>query len=238
MSDKYAIISDAVPQICEELLKRSYKLIYTDCVDGFISYEQKHADMQCIAVNNAVYVLKECERLINDIKSKCDLNIIKTTADISGKYPHNVLLNAKIIGNYLIGKIDSLDKSLVNNCLEAGYNLINVNQGYAGCSCLKVDDNSLITTDESIYKALENINFDVLKISNENISLFGAKRGECGFIGGASVNLGNEILFFGDISKHPEFQNIKHFCTARNVKISYIESIPLTDIGGVVLLNN
>ncbi len=238
MSDKFAIVSDVIPQICDALKKRNYKLIYTDCVDEFISYEQKHADMQSLLINDQIFVLKECTELIKNIADKTDFKIIKTQRNISGEYPENIQLNAKIVGKNLIGKLNSIDKNVLNFCKNNGYNLIDVKQGYAACSCLKVDENSVITTDNSIYKALKNSNIDTLKISNENIVLHGAKRGECGFIGGASVNLGDEMLFFGDITSHPDFKKIHDFCNNRDIKISYIKNLPLVDIGGVVLLNN
>ena len=237
MHDKFAIVSNVVPEICEALKKRSFKLIYTDRVDEFISYEQTHADMQCFNIGNTVFLLRECTKLIESVASNTDFKIVQTSNDISCDYPNNILLNAKIIGNNLIGKIDSIDRNLLDFCINRGYKLINVKQGYTACSCLEVDKNSVITTDESIYRTLKEHNIDVLKISNESIVLYGAKRGECGFIGGASVNLGDEILFFGDITVHPEYRNISDFCINRNIKVSYISDMPLTDVGGTILLN-
>ena len=58
-----------------------------------------------------------------------------------------------------------------------------------------------------------------------------------GFIGGASVYLNpeNTLLFFGDITKHVDYNNIKFFCDKNNIKIDYIPQIHLEDIGGGVL---
>ena len=42
--------------------------------------------------------------------------------------------------------------------------------------------------------------------------------------------------FFGDITKHPDYENIKVFCENHHVKIEIIcKKEPLTDIGGIVL---
>ena len=234
--NKTLIISNAEPTVCDKLTKLGYKLIYTECVDGFISYEQKHADMQCIVVENKVFVLSQCNDLYNKLIDQ-NFDVIKTEKPAGAKYPKNILLNAKIVGKNLIGKIDSLDKGLVNFCIGNGYNLIDVNQGYAACSILKVADNAIITSDESIYKALKNSEIDVLKICSGYIKLAGAKREEDGFIGGASVNLGDSVLFFGDIKKHPDYKSIVEFCLNKGVNVILIEKTPLTDIGGAVLLN-
>ncbi|MBQ8538016.1 MAG: hypothetical protein IJ433_00010 [Ruminococcus sp.] len=236
MNDKHILISDKNKTICDTLKSLGYKLIYTECVDEFISYEQNHADMQCIQVEDTVFILSNCKKLNNQLKT-ITKNLIETESLAHGKYPHNVLLNAKVIGKNLIGKIDYLDKKLVNYCVDKGYNLINVKQGYSGCSILKITDNAVITTDESIYKALQNTEIEVLKISQNGIELLGSKRGEQGLIGGASINLGESILFFGDISKHEDYENIVKFCNSKNISINYIKDMNLTDIGSGVLLN-
>ena len=236
MNKIIVIISDKNNIICDKLNSMGFKLIYTECVDGFISYEQNHADIQCICVKDTVFVLKNCGNLKNELQ-RFTSKIITTQSKAEGTYPNNILLNAKIIGKNIIGKIDALDIRLIEFCKELGYNFIDVKQGYSGCSILKITDNAVITTDENIYRTLSNSEIDVLKISQEDISLYGSKRGEQGLIGGASINLGDKILFFGDIRKHADFENIKAFCNKSNIKFEYIENMELTDIGGGILLN-
>lgn len=237
MSDKYAVISNAVDEICQKMTNFGYKLIYSDCVDEFISYERCHADMQCIKVQDKVFVLSQCKKLKESIR-KTGLDVHQIKSHISSKYPENIVLNTKIIEKNLIGKIDCLDKELVAYCVEKGYRLINVNQGYTACSIAAIGENAAITADSSIYNALKKHNIDVLKISDKNILLHNAKREEAGFIGGASVTLDKEnILFFGNIKNHPDYKSIKDFCDIHGVTIHCIKNIELTDIGGCVLLN-
>ena len=236
MNNKYIVISDKNKKISDTLKSLGYKLIYTESVDEFICYERNHADMQCIQVEDKIFVLSNCKKLKSQLES-ITKKVIYTERKALGKYPHNILLNAKIIGKNLIGKIDSVDANLVDYCIENGYNLINTQQGYSGCSILKVSDKAVITTDESIYRALQNSDIEVLKISQNNIELFGSKRGEQGLIGGASINLGDTVLFFGDIRKHEDYTKISKFCNKHNIKIDYIEDMNLTDVGSGVLLN-
>lgn len=235
MNSKFIIISAKNKIICDKLISLGYKLICTDCVDEFISYEQNHADMQCITIDDTLFILDNCTVLKNRLKNYTS-NIIVTNKKADGKYPNNVLLNAKIIGNYLVGKIDALDSKLVDFCIKRGYTPINVKQGYSGCSTLKLTENAVITSDESIYRTLLNTDIDVLKISQNGIVLDGSKRGEQGLIGGASINLGDTILFFGDITKREDYEKIAGFCHKHMVSIDYIADIPLTDIGSGILL--
>ena len=236
MNNRFILISDLNTVICDKLKSQGFELIYTDCVDEFISYEQKHADMQCICIEDVVFVLQNCSTLKEKLRLY-NSKILLTSEKAEGKYPNNVLLNAKIIGRNLIGKIDALDSKLIHFCIKQRYNLINVKQGYSGCSILKVTDNAVITTDENIYRKLSNTEIDVLKISQSGIVLYGAKKGEQGLIGGASINLGDRILFFGDIRKHIDYAKIKDFCNKYNILIDYIDDLAPTDIGGGILLN-
>lgn len=234
---KYAILADSCSEICDKLLSLGYKLIYTIPLDRLIPYEQKHADMQCIAIDDTVFVLKEC---LNLQKTLCELGfrVIPTYSDISSDYPHNIALNCKIIGNSLVGNLKHLDKNLISFCVDSGYELIDVKQGYSACSITKVTNNAIITADESIYRSLLGTNIEVLKITNENIGLHGAMRGEKGFIGGASVLLDeHNLLFFGNIKKHPDYNRIIDFCNSQGVNVLQINNIDLIDIGGIILLN-
>lgn len=238
-NNKFALVSDVVPKITQKLSEFGFGIINTEAVDVFIPYEQKHADMQCFVAGNTAFVLDCCDSIAKKL-SEIGYNVISCGNNISGKYPLNICLNAKIVGDNLIGNIRHLDNSLVEYCTKSlGLNLINVNQGYAACSIAKVNDKSVITSDESICRALTKQGIDVLKITPGNIKLSGATRNEYGFIGGASGLIDSEtLLFFGNITDHPDYCAISKFCSDRNVNIKYITDIPLTDIGGFCLLNN
>lgn len=236
--NKYAIISDKVPVICDRIKKYGYKLIYTECMDEFISYEQNHADMQCLMLGDKLIVLKECKELQHKFK-EAGINYITTRSDCSGKYPDNIKLNSLFLADILIGKSNSIDSEIIEFCKKNSIKTIDVKQGYTACSCTKINEKAIITTDESIFRALEKTDIDMLKISQEGIKLHGAKRGEFGFIGGASCLIDeNKVLFFGDITTHKDYDKIKAFCDKHNVMINYIENLPLTDIGGCILLKN
>lgn len=234
---KHIVISNQNKDICSYLSELNYNLIHTDCISEFIDYEQKHADMQCLALFDSIFVLKNAKKLSEKLR-EMNINVIETQSVANGKYPENILLNALVIGRYIVGKIDCLDRKLIEYAEKNGYKLINVNQGYTACSCCKISETAVITTDQSIYRALSETDIDVLKITNNNIVLDKAKRGECGFIGGASCRLDdNCILFFGNITKHEEFESINNFMKKHNVSYKYIENLSLIDIGSAVLLN-
>ena len=71
-------------------------------VPCLIDYEQDHADMQCLIIEDTAFVLSCCQRLVKELEN--DYHIILCGDHISGKYPDNIALNACVIGKNLIGK--------------------------------------------------------------------------------------------------------------------------------------
>ena len=118
-------------------------------------------------------------------------------------------------------------------CEENNIKTVNINQGYARCSTLVLNEKALITSDLSIEKALKKDGVEVLLISSGNIILDGY---DYGFIGGASGKIDeNTVVFLGNVTNHPDYRRIENFCENHNISIKIIcKDMPLTDIGGIV----
>ena len=213
---KKLVMSKRYPCFCEELQKFGYKIIPTKKIKTFLEPEQYHADMQILCIKNKVIKLDDC------IKKP-------------GKnYPENILLNCLYHNNKLYGKLSATDSSVREYCRENNIETVNVNQGYTRCSTLVVNDKAVITADKSIEKGMKNNGVEVLLISAGKIVLEGF---DYGFIGGASFSDNNTIYFFGDITKHPDYNKIKEFTSKHNSIIEILcKTQPLTDIGGAVLI--
>ena len=213
---KKLVMSKKYPCFCEELNKFGYEIIPTKKINTFLEPEQYHADMQILCIKNKVITLDDC------IKKP-------------GKnYPENILLNCLYHNNKLYGKLSATDSLVREYCRENNIETVNVNQGYTRCSTLVVNDKAVITADKSIEKGMKNNGVEVLLISAGNIVLEGF---DYGFIGGASFSDNNTIYFFGDITKHPDYNKIKEFTSKHNSIIEILcKSQPLTDIGGAVLI--
>ena len=104
-------------------------------------------------------------------------------------------------------------------------------QGYACCSIVPVDEDSIITADRGIARAAEAAGIKVLTVEAGHVELPGY---DTGFLGGTSGRVGDEILFNGDLSSHPDFEAIKDFIGSRGLKIKYFEGYPLRDIGSII----
>ena len=145
----------------------------------------------------------------------------------------NVLLNFLYFNNKLYGKASAIDPNLYGYCMKNNIEIININQGYARCSTLVLNNHSAITADISIKNALEKDGAEVLLIPSGNIKLEGY---DYGFIGGASGKISdNTVVFFGNAKSHPYYSSIKEFCSKNNIETKILcKNMPLTDVGGIV----
>ena len=115
----------------------------------------------------------------------------------------------------------------------AGIDIIDTKQGYAKCSTLILNENTIITDDISIEKVAKANNLNVLKVEKECIYL---DKNNYGFIGGASALIGKTVYFFGDIDSHPNSKEIIDFIKRCKLNYVSVDSNRLRDIGGIVVL--
>lgn len=224
------VMSNKYPCFANELSKLGHNIIFSDTVKTFPQPEQTHADMQSLTINNNIFVLQECEQL-KRLPYKGNITICKNRA--GKKYPENVLLNFLYFNNKLYGKASAIDPNLYEYCVKNNIKIVNINQGYARCSTLVLNNHSAITADVTIKKALEKDGAEVLLISSGDIALEGY---DYGFIGGASGKISdNTVVFFGNAELHPCYSSIKEFCSKNNIEIKILcKNMPLTDVGGIV----
>ena len=154
--------------------------------------------------------------------------------ELSPLYPGDCRYNAACTGKFFIHKLDVTDAGLLNaakaSCGDE-LQLIDVCQGYAKCSTVIVDENSIITYDKGIAKPCEAAGMNVLLVEPGFVKLRGANTG---FIGGASGRVDGEIVFNGDLSAHPNFREITAFIEAQGLGCKWFESYELEDIGSII----
>ena len=153
-------------------------------------------------------------------------------SDLGKDYPKDIAFNAACTGKYFIHNLANTNERLLLAAKAMDMVLVDVKQGYTKCSIAIVDWNAIITYDEGIAQACEKIRgMDVLKISPGFVRLDGY---DTGFIGGTSGRIGDEIVFNGDLSAHPDFQRIVKFVEDRGLTCKWFEGYPLTDIGSIL----
>ena len=148
------------------------------------------------------------------------------------RYPKDIAYNAACTGRFLIHNLKYTAPMILEEAEKAKMKLIDVPQGYAKCSTVILDKNSIITYDEGIARKCKECDGPkALLVSPGHVALEGYNTG---FIGGASGRVGDEIVFSGDLSAHPDFHAIVDFIEERGLKCKWFPEFPLTDIGSII----
>jgi len=148
------------------------------------------------------------------------------------KYPEDIRYNGCSTGKYFIHNLKYTDEELLRRAKDSGLILLNVPQGYARCNILPVDSDSVITSDKGVIEALKG-KLDVLEVTEKEVELEGFPYG---FIGGCAGRVGDEVLFNGDLTLHPDFERIVSFITSKGLKVKYFTGYKLSDVGSIIEL--
>lgn len=152
--------------------------------------------------------------------------------DLDYYYPGDVAFNAACTGKYFIHNTKLTNPQLLQEAKAMGMEIIHVRQGYTKCSIVVVDETSIITYDKGIAAACSAYpELDVCLVRPGFVRLDGY---DTGFIGGASGRIGNEIIFNGNLSAHPDFEKIVEFIESKGLFVKYFEQYELTDIGSIL----
>lgn len=193
-----------------------------------------HIDMQLVHLGENTFV---CEQSTYSYYKKIlpqKFNLLKGSTSLKCNYPEDIAYNIARVGRFVIHNFKFTDNVIKNYINEHNLTVIDVSQGYSKCNVCVVDENSIITSDEGIWKKCIMHGIDALKIRQGFIKLEGF---EYGFIGGASVKLNkNTLAFFGDVSLHPDYEKIKDFLLKKGINILCLKDDILEDIGSVVIL--
>lgn len=147
-------------------------------------------------------------------------------------YPGDAQLNICICGKRAICNSSVVPNNIDEYFTNAGYEAINVRQGYARCSVCVVDENAVITADRGIGAAVRSADMDVLLISPGHIELPGY---DYGFIGGASFKLSKDkMAFTGSLDAHPDKEKILAFLELHNIEPIFLTDKPAFDIGSAI----
>ena len=190
------------------------------------------ADVVCVGPTDEVYGAINSHPDIR-MCAVTDRRLIKARpGELGREYPECAAFCALCLDRYFIHNLKITDPRLLEAAKEAGKTPVDVRQGYARCSSAVVDGRSVITADPGIAAALRKLgDVDVLTVTEGHVLLTGFDHG---FIGGASGRVGDELIFNGDLSAHPDHCAIEKFAAERGIRIRYFPEFPLTDIGSII----
>ncbi len=154
-----------------------------------------------------------------------------TDDSVYDEYPLDAKLNILIMGRKIFCNTDNISPHIKQKAECLGYELIHTAQGYPACTVLKLSDDSALTADCGMAKALRDNGIDVTLIKNGGIELLPY---EYGFIGGTGGVYDGKLYMFGDPSGHPSYKLILSAAEAHGLKIVPLSSGKLRDLGGIL----
>lgn len=189
-----------------------------------------HADLSAFVYAKSFVLasfLKESE-LVNFLTNR-GYNVLTSAKEQGSAYPGDVNLCAAVVGDILLHNEKYTDKAIKNLQLKT----LHINQGYARCTVLSLNGNSIITADKGIALKAKEAGIQVLEISPGGIELEGFEEG---FIGGASFVVEDTVYFTGNIKFHQDSARIVDFIEKQEMKVCCLTDAALFDIGGAVYI--
>ncbi len=196
-----------------------------------------HPDMLLFFAPDAIFCTKSyyeiVTRELEEIASVYGTPIRLIEKEYGNEYPCDVLLNALPFGKRLFCNTRTVAEEL----LTLDFTPCHVNQGYTKCSTLPLGNDALITADTSIATFARKCGIDVLQICEAHIALSGY---DYGFIGGCASFAPrggvNTVFFCGDISQHPDYNQINDFCQTHGYSIKNLSNNCLCDTGTIFMI--
>lgn len=194
-----------------------------------------HADMLFCILDKTVFCYKDyiAENRLESIIGGAGYDMVFVSKKCSADYPNDISLNVLVMGKALFCNEKHTSKEILDYAKLNGYTVVNVKQGYSACSTLVVDENTAITSDIGVAKAITKTGKNAFFVANNEIELPGY---DCGFLGGASGKIGGSVCFFGDVSSLQDGKKIIEVLRKKNRGIITISSGRVYDFGGIKLL--
>lgn len=226
----YVLVAENFPEESAEKLKKYGEVVRTRANTRVLRGLDTHPDILVHPLPSGDLVVDRdnfgyYEEIIGDKK------IIPSHSSLTGKYPGDILLNAFAFKKIFIHNLKHTDQVILDYYKNRGYELVNIKQGYAKCSCLVTED-FVITSDGGIYESLRDL-IPIYKIDHGQIKL---QNFNYGFIGGASGVLGKKIFFTGDLSHHSSYEEILKIINEYDYEIEILSKDPIEDYGTIFFI--
>jgi hypothetical protein len=167
-------------------------------------------------------------------------------------YPADCPYNIAFTGTHALCRSDILPPEISSFFSAAGITVVHTKQGYARCSTMIVDAQTVITQDEGVARAARSAGLDALLASDGAIPLKGFNRGFLGGCEGISVG-GREfqgvhaaekcadtdadtVFLTGSLTGHPDWKIIEAKIMSRGKKVVALSGEKAEDFGSILFL--
>ena len=230
---KIIFVSELADRTFISYMKNFGEVIVVPRDDRFESRTSSHPDLVLSIIDDTLIIDENAHPEIYKQLDALGVPYVVGNSKLSAIYPQDIAYNAVITKDFLIHKLDYTNPLLYMHSAYTNKKLIPVRQGYTKCSTVVVNDDTVITADQGIYRAVKDF-MNALLIQSGHVLLGGEDNG---FLGGASAGFEDMIVFHGDLSQHPDFLRIEALLKASHKHLHYFKEFPLKDIGSVLIFD-
>ena len=227
-----AIISSAVPKSAADALGRFCDVFSLRPDDSLAHPVRSHPDMIISVIGRRAILPRGYAEANADLCAfigSAGYDLIPADGRRGPEYPDDVGLNCALGDRFIVCRSRSTDGAVLEAARSDGLDIIDVNQGYAGCSCIVCGD-SVITSDKGIDDAVKSSGRESVLVPNDGIRLDGY---DVGFIGGCGGFADGTLYFFGNIDTLPCGEPIRAFAERKGYSVVCLTDEKLTDYGGI-----
>lgn len=225
------ISENANIRLKDYLTKKGHLLCEAAKASSVYGAISSHPDIYVCQLCDELAVARDLFPFFEKLLSEWGTKYILGSSFLGYEYPENIKYNAVQLRELFVHNTKYTDSGLLSSAKAKGLNIVHVNQGYTKCNIVKVDENSVITSDAGIAHSLIPYGIDTLIVSQGHVKLKGF---QYGFLGGSSGRVDDEIIFNGDLSAHPDYLVIRNFIENRGLKTVFFKEYPLDDIGSII----
>jgi len=229
----FIIIDKKIPGAAKEKLKEFGSLIELqtsgityDAISGHPDIFFHNAGDQLIVAPNTP------EQYIQELKEN-GVSMIFGEQPVGEKYPTSSAYNAVSTQDLLIHNFRNTDSVITR--LGEDLDFVHVDQGYARCNILPLDDNHFITSDDKVKKVLDRFNKESIYVDPEGILLEGFKHG---FFGGCCGIHDQKVFIIGSLKHLPAGEMVRDYLSSLQYEIIELYDGQLFDGGSILFIES
>jgi hypothetical protein len=161
------------------------------------------------------------------------INYLKGSVPVGNEYPETACYNSLVTEKFIIQN-PAISEPFIQD-LNPNLEIIPVKQGYVRCNLIALPNETFITSDRGIEKAIKRQNMDVLYLHPSCVKLDGF---EHGFFGGACGLLENTLFICGSLKYFKEQAIFESFAERAGVSIFELYDGQPVDVGTILFIAN
>ncbi|MDD3877323.1 MAG: hypothetical protein PHT69_11930 [Bacteroidales bacterium] len=180
--------------------------------------------------DSILYAPNTPQTITNSLK-KSHFFLHSGDCNVGKEFPKTAYYNAVITEKYIIHHLKYTDTALLKICSDRTF--IDVKQAYTRCNLLALKNNTFITSDKGIFKALQSNQLTTFYVNPEQVFLKGFKNG---FFGGCCGISRNFFFVNGSLKYLKEATLLRSFISESHLQIVELHQEAPEDLGSIIIL--